>query len=97
MMAQRWFRVCGWLEGASYLLLLLVAMPLKYVWGDPRMVSVVGMAHGLLFVAYIGLAFVLYDREDWSVKKLGFAVAASLLPAGPFLFEARFLGEKRAA
>jgi integral membrane protein len=85
------FRYAGWLEGGSYLLLLLVAMPLKYVYGEPGMVRVVGMAHGLLFLAYIGTAFAMYDREDWPLKKLGWAVVASLLPFGPFVFERRAL------
>lgn len=88
------FRYTGWLEGGSYLLLLLIAMPLKYVWGDPSWVRVVGMAHGLLFIAYVGLAFVLYDREDWSLKKLAYALAASLLPFGPFVFDARYLDRR---
>jgi integral membrane protein len=88
------FRTTGWLEGLSYLVLLGVAMPLKYIWGDPSWVRVVGMAHGLLFVAYVGLAFVLYDREDWSVKKLGYAMLASFLPFGPFVFDARVLDKK---
>ena len=85
------FRYSGWLEGGSYLLLLLVAMPLKYVWGEPGMVRVVGMAHGLLFLAYVGLAFAMYDREDWPLKKLAWAMVASLLPFGPFVFERRAL------
>jgi integral membrane protein len=88
------FRLAGWLEGLSYILLLGVAMPLKYVWGDPSWVRVVGMAHGLLFIAYVGLAFVLYDREDWSVRKLAAALVASLLPFGPFVFDAKFLNRR---
>jgi integral membrane protein len=81
------FRVTGWLEALSYIVLLGIAMPLKYVWGDPSWVRVVGMAHGLLFLAYIGLAFVMYDRENWSIRKLAGAMLASLLPFGPFVFE----------
>lgn len=88
------FRLSGWLEGLSYLLLLGVAMPIKYVWGDPSWVSVVGMAHGILFVLYVGLAFVLYDREDWSIKKLAYAMIASFLPFGPFVFDAKYLDKK---
>lgn len=88
------FRFTGWLEGLSYILLLGVAMPLKYVWGDPSWVRVIGMAHGLLFVAYVGLAFVLYDRENWSIKKLAYAMLASLLPFGPFVFDAKVLDKK---
>lgn len=90
-MMRNLFRYSGWLEGGSYLLLLLVAMPLKYVWGDPRMVSVVGMAHGLLFVLYVGLAFAMYDREDWPLRKLAGALVASALPFGPFVFDRRVL------
>lgn len=88
------FRYTGWLEGLSYILLLGVAMPIKYVWGDPSWVRVTGMAHGLLFVAYVGMAFVLYDRENWSIKKLGYAMLASLLPFGPFVFDAKYLDKK---
>lgn len=90
-MMRNLFRYSGWLEGGSYLLLLLVAMPLKYMWGDPRMVSVVGMAHGLLFVLYVGLAFAMYDREDWSLRTLAGALVASALPFGPFVFDRRVL------
>lgn len=85
------FRLTGLLEGLSYILLLGIAMPLKYVWGDPSWVRVVGMAHGLLFLAYVGLAFVLYDREGWSIRKLAYAIIASLLPFGPFVFDAKIL------
>jgi integral membrane protein len=88
------FRTTGWLEGLSYILLLGVAMPLKYVYGEPLMVRVVGMAHGLLFLAYLGLAFAMYDRENWSMKKLAGAFLASLLPFGPFVFDWKFLDRR---
>ena len=88
---RNYFRYAGWLEGGSYLLLLLVAMPLKYVYGEPGMVRVVGMAHGLLFLSYVGLAFAMSRREGWPVKKLAGAFVASLLPFGPFVFEQRVL------
>ncbi len=84
---SRLFRYAGWLEGGSYLMLLGVAMPLKYIWGMPEMVRAVGMAHGLLFLAYVGLAFALYRRDDWPAKTLRWALLASLLPFGPFVFE----------
>lgn len=88
------FRTAGWLEGLSYILLLGVAMPLKYVYGEPLMVRIVGMAHGLLFLAYLGLAFAMHDRENWSFTKLGGAFVASLLPFGPFVFDWKFLDKK---
>ena len=46
-------RSIGTWEGISYLLLLFVAMPLKYIWGHPEAVRVVGMAHGILWMAFI--------------------------------------------
>lgn len=88
---SRLFRVSGWLEGGSYLLLLLVAMPLKYVWDMPAAVSVVGMAHGVLFLLYCGLALLLVRAHGWSLRKLLYAWIAALLPFGPFVFDARFL------
>jgi integral membrane protein len=56
------FRLVATLEGISFLVLLFVAMPLKYFAGMPKAVSVVGMAHGLLFVAYMYLLY-----ECWQV------------------------------
>ena len=88
---DRVFHWVGWIEGLSYLILILMAMPLKYIWGQPEMVRIVGMAHGLLWLAYIGSAFAMYDKYDWPIKKLGWAFIASLLPFGPFVFEARAL------
>ena len=88
---DRVFHLVGWAEAASYLILLLIAMPLKYIWGHPEMVKVVGMAHGILFLAYIGSAFAMYDKYDWPLKKLAWAVIASFLPLGPFVFEAKAL------
>jgi hypothetical protein len=46
-------RIIGFVEGLSFLILLGIAMPLKYFFGLPETVRVVGMAHGLLFVLYV--------------------------------------------
>lgn len=79
------------LEGISYLLLLLVAMPLKY-WADlPAAVLLVGWAHGVLFVTY-GLALLwVWQDQKWSFAKAFLAGIMSLLPAGTFWFERKFL------
>jgi len=79
------------LEGVSYLVLLLIAMPMKYLLDMPLAVKYVGWAHGLLFVLYIGFLLVLGLMEKWSIKKLFFGFIASLLPFGPFVFEKRIL------
>jgi integral membrane protein len=84
-------RLIGFLEGASFLVLLLIAMPLKYFAGWPDAVRVVGMAHGVLFLAY--LAAILHAQLDyaWPLKRSALLVLASLLPAGPFVADRKLL------
>lgn len=80
-------RKIGLAEGISFLLLLFVAMPLKYFMGLPEAVKFAGWAHGVLFVAYS--AAVLYVREtcNWSLLKSLMALGAGLLPFGTFLLD----------
>lgn len=90
-------RAIGLLEGLSFLLLLGVAMPLKYLAGRPGAVSVVGMAHGVLFVLYVAaVAHVWYVRR-WPVDKAILAVMAAVVPFGPFLLDGRLKREEREA
>jgi integral membrane protein len=84
-------RLIGFLEGISYLLLLGVAMPLKYLAGEPMAVRTVGMAHGILFLLYLlALVPVGLDRH-WSWKTFALGALASVLPCGPFVFDAKVL------
>ena len=62
------FRIVSLVEGLSFLVLLLIAMPLKYQFGMPEAVSVVGMTHGMLFMAYVALTFMVGPRQGWSDK-----------------------------
>ena len=82
------FRWIGWLEGASFLVLLGIAMPLKYWFGLPLAVRIVGMAHGLLFLAYLGALLFVSIEHRWPLRRSALAVVASLVPFGPFLFDA---------
>jgi len=83
-------------EGSSFLLLLFVAMPMKYVMGMPRVVTVVGAIHGILFLAYIAQLAKLRATLKWDNKFSFHALLASLLPFGPFIFD-KYLREKEAA
>jgi integral membrane protein len=76
------FKLVAHLEGLSFIVLLGIAMPLKYMFDSPWMVQKVGMLHGLLFVAYI--LQVLVQREDyrWNLKQTGIALIMSVLPMG---------------
>lgn len=82
-----WFLRVSRLEGLSFLLLLFIAMPLKYAYQEPLAVKYVGWAHGVLFMAYIALLAVVAFRLKWGELKIIYGFVASLVPFGPFLFE----------
>jgi integral membrane protein len=84
-------RVLGWLEGASFLLLLGVAMPLKYLGGRPEAVRVVGMAHGILFLLYVLAVVHAATEQRWRAKTVTAFMIAALLPFGPFIADAKLL------
>jgi integral membrane protein len=79
------------LEGTSFILLMFVAMPLKYLSGIPdvgkEIVFWVGLIHGLLFIAYAAVTFVAWGQGALTVKLVGLAALASLLPFGPFVLD----------
>lgn len=85
------FRVVGYFEAISFLILLLIAMPLKYIADLPQAVKFVGMTHGLLFMAYVLMAVVMVDVLKWSRKTLVFAVVGAVLPAGTIVFDRKFM------
>ena len=83
-------------EGVSFLLLLGVAMPLKYAAGMPMAVRIVGLAHGLLFIAVGWLALKTVAEVDWPYKRAAMVIVASLLPFGPFVIDGRLKREQAA-
>lgn len=91
------FRVVAFWEGLSFLLLLLVAMPLKYALNMPQAVRVVGMAHGILFVAYLATLASAAIEHRWGVKRLAMALLASLVPGGTFWLDAQLRREAAAS
>ena len=80
-------RLLGRLEAVSFLVLLLVAMPLKYFADMPIATKVVGWPHGLLFVAYGGLVLIAGRKHGLSNALMGELLIAALLPFGPFFAE----------
>jgi integral membrane protein len=89
-------RVIGFWEGVSFLVLLGIAMPLKYLAGWPMAVRVVGMAHGILFLLYLWATIQVAVDRDWPWKRTGLVLLASVLPAGPFVIDARILRQEDA-
>ena len=87
MNSIRNLRIVGILEGISYLVLLAIAMPLKYAYGMPEVVKYTGWAHGVLFMAYIPAVFLAKKSMNWNFIWTMFALAASLIPFGTFLLD----------
>ena len=84
-------RSVGIFEAISFLLLLGVAMPLKYAFGQPEMVRIVGIAHGVLWMLYVGLAALGQLDYKWPLKTTALLLIASVLPFGPILADVKLL------
>ena len=84
-------RLTGILEGLSFIILLVIAMPLKYVAGKPEMVSIVGMAHGVLFILYFSFSILAKFEYPWSWKKMFALWVASVVPFGTFYADYKLL------
>lgn len=79
-------------EGSSLLLLLFVAVPLKYYAGMPEAVKIIGPVHGVLFLTFLALLFSHAGKRDLSVGKTIIGLFASFIPFGTFVFKAKALG-----
>ena len=80
-------RIVGTPEGISFLLLLGIAMPIKYIWGNPIFVKYIGMGHGVLFLLFLVMLFVVCHRMKWSLSVFNKGLIAAVLPFGPFVFD----------
>ena len=83
------FRLIAFIEGISFVVLLFLAMPLKYYFDSPGMVRYVGMIHGFLFIAYVVFLFQLKNEEKWPLKEVVIGLIASIVPFGTFWFDKR--------
>ena len=79
--------IMGYLEGTSFLLLLGIAMPLKYMMGIPEAVKYIGMSHGALFIAYILMLLIATSKIKMPLWAMPVDVLGSFLPFGPFIFD----------
>ena len=85
------FKIVAFLEGASYILLLFIATPIKYFANDPQYVKLLGMPHGILFMLYIVLAFLLKSDYHWDKKQFAGVLLAAIIPFGTFFIERKYL------
>lgn len=80
-------RIAGITEGISFLTLLFIAMPIKYIAGNPEAVWYIGWVHGLLFMLYILALISVKINLEWNYKRTLLAFFAALVPFGTFIFD----------
>jgi integral membrane protein len=85
--ALRQLRLVALVEGASFLALLFVAMPLKYLVGLPLAVRIVGSIHGVLFIAFVLALIRVSVARAWPFSRSLLAFVASIVPFGTFVFD----------
>lgn len=87
------FRRISIAEGYSFLLLVFIAMPFKYVLEIPEPVKYFGWLHGLLFILYGVYLLLVTIKFKWTIERFVIGFFASLLPLGPFIFERKLKKE----
>lgn len=81
------YRVIAYVVGVVLILLVLVGMPLKYIWDEPIVVETVGPAHGFLYMVYLLAAFDLGRRANWPLGRLALIMLAGTVPFVSFYAE----------
>ena len=84
------YRLTAFLEGVSYILLLFIAVPFKYLLYDPVYVEILGMPHGILFIAYILFSIIAKIKYNWNFRKFLVISIASLVPFGTFYVDNKY-------
>lgn len=84
-------RIVAFLEGCSLLLLVFIAMPVKYLLDIPEATMAIGMIHGVLFVLFIAATIVISIMQKWSVGRAILVMASSVFPFGTFYIDHKIL------
>lgn len=80
----QYFLRAGKMEGYTFLILLFIAMPVKYLWDIPEWVRIFGMVHGVLFIIFIVIIYLMVNEKLLNGKKAAIAFGLSLIPFGTF-------------
>lgn len=81
------FRVISYIEGLSYLILVFIAMPIKYLAENPYPVKIIGMAHGVLFILFVLFLYETMRKYAWQTSFGSKLFVYSLIPFGSFIIE----------
>ena len=85
------YRLTAFLEGVSYILLLFIAVPIKYLINEALFVKILGMPHGILFILYILFSIIAKIKYNWNFRKFLVISIASLIPFGTFYIDKKYL------
>ncbi|HXV94534.1 MAG TPA: DUF3817 domain-containing protein [Pseudonocardia sp.] len=85
--ALRAYRIAAWVTGIGLLALTFYAMPMKYIFGDPGPVAVIGMLHGFLYMVYIVCTLILAERCRWRPFAALVILLAGTVPIASFVAE----------
>ena len=95
MQTLKILRPIAFLEGISFLIILFVTMPLKYYYDMPQYNQHVGMAHGLLFIAYVVLVLMAKFELKWDNKTTFISLLASIIPFGTFYADKKYFSSNK--
>lgn len=87
------YRKTALIEGISYLILLFIAMPLKYIFNIPEAVKYFGWIHGLLFIVFAVILLTAAIQYKWSLKRVIIYFIGSVLPFVPFYLDKKLKKE----
>ena len=85
------YRLTAFLEGVSYILLLFIAVPIKYLLNEALYVKILGMPHGILFILYIIFSIIAKIKYNWNFRKFLVISIASLVTFGTFYIDKKYL------
>tara|TARA_B100001287_G_C22636764_1_gene507965 strand:+ start:940 stop:1227 length:288 start_codon:yes stop_codon:yes gene_type:complete len=88
------FRIIALLEGLSFIFLVFLGMPLKYLYGNEILIKLLGMPHGILFIIYVLTAILFKNKLELNIKELLIVLIASVIPFGTFYIDYKFLKSK---
>ena len=84
------YRLTAFLEGVTYILLLFIAVPIKYLLNEALYVKILGMPHGILFILYILFSIIAKIKYNWNFRKFLVISIASLVPFGTFYIDKKY-------
>lgn len=91
----KFFKIIGYLEAVSAIVLFFIAMPLKYIFNDPSWIPYAGRIHGGLFVLYVIILYLVKEKYNWSMTIFLIFFFAGVIPGGTIWAEKKFIEGKK--